>query len=168
MFGSRQKGSVAEREVAKLLEGWWSPVEPGCRYVKTPLSGGWSTPQVRGDFRVSGDLATTAKLWPFTIEVKRRESWAWAPFLAGKPTPILGWWRQALAQSVEMNLEPMLWFRHNREPWNVMFPSAYRILGAACEYPPSEELSFWGPASALLESDPWRAVREDQRPKRSA
>lgn len=124
-MNGRAKGSVAEREVAALCQAWWEKHEPGCRFVRTPLSGGWGGPDVRAGFRASGDLMTTAKQFPFAVEVKRREGWGWKALLAGKLSPVWDWWRQAIRQADEMNAEPMLWLKHNREPWSLMLRAAY-------------------------------------------
>ena len=120
MTDSRRKGANAEREVARLLEQWWKQLEPGCRFVKTPLSGGWSGPSVRADFQTSGDLTTTAKRFPWTIEVKRREMWALDRLLAGRPSPVWKWWLQACTQAAEAKRDPVLWFRKSREPWRCL------------------------------------------------
>lgn len=125
MFGSRQKGSVAEREVAALMRDWWRALEPDCEFCKTPLSGGWQTPQLRVGFKMTGDLCTTAKHLPWTLEIKRRESWSLDRLLAGKKSPVWSWWRQAQAQGDEASLVPMLWLRKNREPWRIMLPLSY-------------------------------------------
>lgn len=111
----RNKGNAAEREVARKLEAWWVKVEPEAKFVRTPLSGGWSTPQVRRDFRASGDIMTTAERFPFAVEVKRREGWSLATFVAGKRSPVWGWWREAQAEAAELRAEPMLWIRRNAE-----------------------------------------------------
>lgn len=122
MFNSRNKGSAGEREVAKLLESWWSVLEPGVKFVKTPLSGGWGTPTLRSEFKTSGDLVTTAKSFPFTIEVKRREAWTLERLLLGSKSPVWGWWKQANAQAVEMSSTPLLWIRKNRHDWRILLP----------------------------------------------
>jgi len=117
---SRQKGSVAEREVAKLVQEWWSCVEPDCEFTKTPLSGGWSGPRVREAFQAAADLMTTAKQWPWAVEVKRREKWSLENVLTGKRSPVWGWWKQCVDAAALMHKRPMLWFRKSREPWQVM------------------------------------------------
>jgi Holliday junction resolvase len=122
MKNSRTKGAVAEREVAKMFEEWWGKVEPGCKFKKTPLSGGWSSPDVRREFQTSGDLVTTAKKFPFSVEVKRREKWSWASLYKGGRSPVWGWWLQAETQGAEMLKTPLLLVRHNREEWHVIFP----------------------------------------------
>lgn len=120
---SRTKGNVAEREVAALIQTWWRQLEPGCAFVRTPSSGGWGTPELRGSFRVSGDLATTSTTFPFSVEVKRREGWSWTTLLAGKPSPVWGWWRQTLTAATEMKAHPMLWVRRSQQPWLVLVPA---------------------------------------------
>lgn len=121
---SRQKGNEAERDVAKLLEAWWQTYEPDARFVRTPLSGGWGGPTLRGDFGAAGDLMTTSKEFPFAVEVKRREGWTWERLLVGKPSPVWDWWRQAQDQADEMKKIPTLWIRKNREKvWRVMLPA---------------------------------------------
>jgi hypothetical protein len=121
----RAKGKIAEREVCRLLEAWWGQLETGCKFKPTPMSGGWSSPDVREAFHTSGDLVTTAEKFPFCIEVKRRESFSWENLTAGKASPVLGWWDQAVRQAAEMGSCPMLVFRRNREPWWVVLPYGY-------------------------------------------
>lgn len=90
---------------------------------------------MRAEFKTSGDLVTTAKLFPFTIEVKRRERWHEANVVQGKASPVWGWWRQAIGQAEEQGggAVPMLWLRHNREPWLVLVPEAWwGSIGLAC------------------------------------
>jgi hypothetical protein len=122
MFNSRAKGNRAELQVAKLIKVWWSRIEPDVEVVRTPLSGGWGGPSLRAGFKASGDLMTTAKRWPFSVEVKYREAWAMDRLLAGARSPVWGWWRQSQTQAVEMDAIPMLWVRQNRGSWRVMLP----------------------------------------------
>lgn len=122
-MSGRQKGSRAEREVAKLVQTWWAQFEPAAQFVRTPLSGGWGGPTLRGGFGAAGDLMTTSKTFPFVIEVKRREAWSWKTFLAGKSSPVWGWWEQAQTQALEMKRTPMLWIRRNLEKqWQILVP----------------------------------------------
>lgn len=122
-FGSRPKGSKAEIEIARDLQGWWSQLEPGCLFTRTPLSGGWGKPQHREGFKAGGDLMTTAERFSFAVEVKRREGWAWSTLAAGKASPVWGWWRQACQAADEMKNHPLLIFRKNRHPWFVFIPA---------------------------------------------
>jgi len=121
-MGGRDKGNGAEREVAALIKAWWSQIEPDVEVCRTPLSGGWGGPSQRAGFKASGDLMLTAKRWPFTVEVKRREGMSMDRLLQGTRSPVWGWWRQAQVQGVEMDAIPMLWIRKNRQPWRVLVP----------------------------------------------
>lgn len=145
MFGSRGKGKNGEREVAKLLTAWWRQLEPTCIFHSTPQSGGWSSKDVRAEFKTSGDLVTTAKSFPFTIEVKRREQWVEHNLFLGKPSPVWGWWRQALGQAAEQGAGavPMLWLRHNREPWLVLVPEAWWHSMGFASWRASRGPSLW-------------------------
>lgn len=122
MFGSRNKGAKAERDVAAFLTTWWSAIEPETKFVKTPLSGGWSTPTMRAGFHASGDIMTTSPTFPFAVEVKRREAFSWDTFLKGRKSPVWGWWEQTCRAAAEQDGVPMLWLRHNQEPWRVVLP----------------------------------------------
>ena len=139
-MNGRTKGAVNERAVAKKIEGWWQDLEPGAEFYRTPLSGGWASPTARAGFKTSGDLVTTAKRFPFAVEVKAREGWSYTTFFAGKPCPVWGWWLQAQDQAREQGAEPMLWVRHNREPWVVLVREGYvhGLSGKA-----REQLRLW-------------------------
>src|SRR5574338_250219 len=121
-FGSSDLGANGEREVARLFETWWSSLEPDAKFKKTPASGGWSSPDVRGAFDVAGDLVTTAKQFPYCVEVKRRERWSLANFLRGGKSPVWGWWAQAKRQALEVNKIPLLVFRQNHDEWRFLMP----------------------------------------------
>lgn len=161
---SRSKGARAELEVAALLQAWWQPVQPGCRFVRTPGSGGWhgrDGAEVRAGFRVSGDIATTATTWPFCVEVKRREGWTMASVLAGRRSPVWGWWRQAVTAAAEGGgLVPMLVMRRNREPWQCVLPVTMGGVGgfSLVKVPPAAEAGravMVGPLAGLLAVGPW-------------
>lgn len=119
-MNGRAKGSVAEREIAKMLGTWWGQIEESVVFVRTPLSGGWGGPQLRAGFQASGDVMTTSIRFPWSVEVKRREGWVWKSLLNSRPSPVWGWWKQAEGQALEMGKEPLMFFRHNKERWHVM------------------------------------------------
>lgn len=124
----REKGKVAEREVAGIIQPWWQQLEPDKLFVRTPQSGGWQGAEVREEFQASGDLMTTAKMFPFAVEVKRREGWYMQSLLEGLRCPVWGWWDQTQKAAIEMNKQPMLWLRKNRMEWHVMMgemPTAF-------------------------------------------
>lgn len=122
-MSSRGKGSENERAVAHMMAKWWGRLEPDCKWVRTPLSGGWGGPTLRASFKASGDLMTTAELFPFSVEVKRREGWKEENLLLGRKSPVWTWWHQACDQAVEMSVEPLMLFRRNRKPWWLMIPT---------------------------------------------
>lgn len=159
-MNSRQKGATAEREVAKLHAEWWGRLEPGCKFVKTPLSGGFSGPTVREAFEMSGDLMTTAKRFPFAVEVKRREGWCWRNVSRGLPSPVWSWWRQAIKAAAEMHRRPALWFRKSREEWRVMIPQdvvSVAIVTTAANGGGVQEAT-WSPALMVESFRPVEAV----------
>ena len=128
------KGNKGEREVANLLTQWWLPFEPmvgdePLKFVRTPMSGGW---QHGPTFQAAGDIMTNSVKFAFAVEVKRREQWSLNNLLAGRPSPVWGYWRQCQRDAQSMGREPMLWFRQNRKPWMVMLRYGYiaRIKGA--------------------------------------
>ena len=133
-MNSRQKGSVAEREVAKLIEKWWSQIEMTAKFVRTPLSGGWGTPQIRSDFRASGDLMTNSFAFPWTVEIKRREGWLMKNVLRAAKSPVWFWWAQTIRAAEETGAQPMLWFRKNSEPWYIMLPYATMTGRLQCSH----------------------------------
>lgn len=122
MVQSRDKGSRAENQVSKLLAEWWQELEPASKFKRTPLSGGWGDADVRGGFKVAGDICTTAQFWPFTVEVKRREGWSFATFASGRRSPVWAWWRQCLAAAAEEDRIPLMFMRKNRQKWLVLAP----------------------------------------------
>ena len=78
--------------------------------------------------RMSGDLMTTSRTFPFSVEVKRNEGWSEVPLQAGKPSPVWAWWRQCQTAACECGQLPMLWFRHSREEWRVMLPFSFASI----------------------------------------
>lgn len=104
-----------------MLSDWWVAVETGVEFVRTPSSGGWQTPTVRAEFRACGDIMTTAKRFPWCVEVKRREAWSERGLFLGRPSPVWAWWEQTLAAAATAKQRPMLWFRQSRRSWFVAF-----------------------------------------------
>ena len=112
-----QKGGIGEREVATIIANWWDQYEPGMEFVRTPKSGGWGA---AASFKATGDLMTTSTIFPFDVEVKRREkTWSLPMILTGKGKAF-EWWIQCQTSALKSNREPMLWMRKNRQPWWIM------------------------------------------------
>jgi hypothetical protein len=81
---------------------------------------------------------TTAKRFPFAVEIKFRENWDLNNILLGKASPVWKWWWQCQDAATEMGKEPLLWLRRSREPWYVMLGDGFarrsisrQALGAA-------------------------------------
>lgn len=124
------KGQRGEREVCNLLMNWWTPYYPDAVFIRTPGSGGWGGgskfhQSVKTDMRASGDVMTTLREFPFSVEVKWREKWSMDRVLKGRPSPVWDWWKQAQSQAIKDGLQPMLWFRRNRERWSVFLDLEY-------------------------------------------
>lgn len=140
---SRDKGARGELEVAEKLRVWWEPLEEGVVFKRTPSSGGWGSKDDRSAFRVSGDLVTSSKSFPFVVEIKRRENWAWATLLAGKPCPVWGWWQQARKQALEQEGGvPLLIWRKSRQPWFAMLPERM-LCGVTLSGPELATMTRW-------------------------
>lgn len=140
----RAKGSKAEIEIAKRLKAWWSTFEPA-EFVRTPLSGGWGGKDLRAGFRASGDVMTTSEKFPFTVEVKRREGWAWSTLVAGRKCPVWGYWEQAVGQAKEMGGIPLLFFRKNREDWHLILPHEAFLRARPTKTTRSDVVAGWYP-----------------------
>lgn len=124
----KAKGARAELEVVRLITAWWAQIEPEATFKRTPGSGGWAKGKGREKFGTSADLVTSSKIFPFAVEAKHRQAWSLGNVLAGKRSPVWGWWDQAIDQALETKKVPMLWFRKNHEPWRILLPYDYPII----------------------------------------
>lgn len=89
--------------------------------------------KIREKMRLAGDLMTDAELFPFTIEVKRRENWSERNLIKGFASPIWSWWKQVCKDASEEGGIPMLWFRKNRRRWRILLPAEGAIPQEAWE-----------------------------------
>lgn len=120
MDKSNRKGASAELEIRDLLRPWWQQVEPEVVMVRTPASGGW---HASATFRTAGDLMVTpGSKWPWSVEIKRRESWSPKGFVAGRRSPVWSWWAQATQDALKIDAQPMLWVRRSNGNWIVLVP----------------------------------------------
>jgi hypothetical protein len=138
-----RKGNAGEREVARALQAWWATRDPECRFIRTPLSGGWAGADTRRDFRASGDVMTTAKGFPFVVEVKRREAWSVRNFVEGKRSPVWGWWGEAVMEANEVDGVPMLWVRKNAEPADHFGPRLPPVWLVLVPWTLARKLPLW-------------------------
>src|SRR5690606_7302123 len=99
-------------------------LEPEAVFTRTPRSGGWHG---AGDYDMAGDLMTTAKLFPFCVEVKWREPWVPERVFRGERSPVWKWWEQACGDALKTIpfRVPMLWFRRRDIQWLVMLQKSY-------------------------------------------
>jgi hypothetical protein len=127
MTDGRTKGKVAEREVVGIIQAWWRQLEPKSVFLRTPMSGGWQFGNARENFKTAADIMTDSQYFPFSVEVKRREGFAWKNFVSGKQSPVMNWWAQAREQARESKRVAMLWFRKSHMPWHILLPEAYCV-----------------------------------------
>lgn len=154
-------------------------LEPRCRFERTPLSGGWGKSSgARKDFRTAGDLVTSAKHWPFCVEVKWRERWVLSRLLKGVDSPVWQWWSEANDHAIEQGDQPMLWFKKNREPWRVLvrfdfaahrrFPPPDRVWSSRELFDVGVGIRFPMPvmyeATVLLDVEPNRLITRTRSP----
>lgn len=161
MTNGRVKGKAAEREVAAVVQTWWRQHEPAATFVRTPMSGGWVTgTSGREGFEMAADLMTTSKIFPFSIEIKRREGWSLERLKKGaNKSPVKGWWTQTRTEARSNGRVPMLWFRQSRMPWLVLLPDAFVVAcwdrHRAQKREENRRIGFVGPYGHGLPPIPW-------------
>lgn len=65
------RGKSGERAVIKKISSWWDP-DGEYEWVRSPNSGG---SELKKDFDLAGDLATSCPDFPFHIEMKKDKRW---------------------------------------------------------------------------------------------
>ncbi len=113
---AKRKGNSFERNIAKKFQAWWGKGH----FRKTPSSGGWSTKEVREEFRTAGDIITTAEDFPFCCELKKQEGWNLEQLILNDSPIILKWWGQTVDETPE-GMSPLLVFARNYIKPMVMF-----------------------------------------------
>lgn len=117
-INSRNKGSRAERNVAKLFEAW-----TGRTFAKTPSSGGlqWKTTNSKGDIVCTKE----GHFFPFCIEVKFHSDIRFEHFMLDfkgkKSNQIHDWWAQCSRDAKIAKKVPMLLMRYNGMPADLYF-----------------------------------------------
>lgn len=126
-INSKQKGSEAERKLAKTLSEW-----ANCEFHRTPASGAlhWAN-----DKRVVSDIVPSQELvdkgWPFSIENKKVEnSWEFNGFIEGTSQTLKEHWEQCVTDSQREDMVPMLVFSKNyRDTYVMIKQSTFAELG---------------------------------------
>lgn len=79
---------------------------------------------------MGGDLMTTSRRFPFSVEVKNQCGWTLNRVLAGAQSVVWSWWIQCQDAAREADQVPMLWIREARyrgQPWLIMLPYHYAV-----------------------------------------
>ena len=113
---SKQKGNSNEREVAKILDGWWGVG----KFSRTPSSGGWGN---KDEFNTCGDVISSDTSFPFHVEIKAREGWVLDHLLISEKSAIWKWWKQT-TDECQAHLKPLLIFKRNHIPFFCMLKLA--------------------------------------------
>lgn len=104
---SKNKGSKAERELAKVWERW-----TGYKFSRTPMSGGWAK-----SIESFGDLTCTdpkhSHRFPFSVECKSYKGITFNDILKGTKSDVLRFWEQASYDAKRCNKIPLLFMREN-------------------------------------------------------
>ena len=114
--GAKQKGSRAQREVAKLLGLWFFKDDNA--FHSTPSSGGlrWSkyVAKTRGDIVCSVD-----EKFPYSIEIKNQEKGEWdlLSILLNEGPILKKWWKQCEEDAKIVGREPWLIITRNQIPF---------------------------------------------------
>ncbi len=120
---SRGKGKRGERNICSVMQEWWGSGE----MRPTPSSGGWDD---TGQFKMRGDIVSSDKVFPFSVEVKNREEWKLGALFTSNKSPIHKYWEQAADATIDTDLIPMITFTKNYHPTFVGLPySLYESIG---------------------------------------
>lgn len=115
---SKRKGKRGEKNAAIMLSLWWTGEEGN--FVSTPGSG--SLRWKKGVAKVSADLVNVGSdlypEFPYSVEVKNRESWDLESMLKGGQK-FWEWWKQTCDDSQRSNKKPMLMFTKNYSPYYI-------------------------------------------------
>lgn len=126
MVDSRQKGARAEAALKRILRE-----KTGLNFQRTPGSGALNeTHKLKGDIYIPNEKNR------FCIEVKHyKDDHLTSKILTSKDPQLIQWWKQAVRQSEQVDMEPLLCFKFDRSKWFSMFitstviPPTSSILG---------------------------------------
>lgn len=121
---SKNKGSKAERDLAKLWESW-----TGYKFARTPMSGGWAkSKDTFGDLTCTDDKHS--RKFTFSVECKSYKGITFNDILKGNKSDILKFWEQATRDAMISHKIPILFMRENGMSKGVYFVITDGALGA--------------------------------------
>lgn len=120
-INSRNKGATTERKACKVLKAWARK-----EFSRVPASGGlgWHNSQSTGDIMCIKE----GHYFPFSVEVKARDSINFEHLLYLKKAEILDFWAQSVKDAKRVNKCPMVMMRYNGLPNGFFFVLLPRII----------------------------------------
>lgn len=118
--GGREKGSRAERDLAKKFAKWW-----GSEFHRSPGSGAFATRGFKSkNVSMEGDIITEDMSFPFTVESKSYKTWNLESILGADQKSVFhGWWDQALRQTPTWKV-PLLIMKKNGSRYYAVLPTS--------------------------------------------
>ena len=105
---SRQKGARAEAALKKLLRD-----KTGLNFQRTPGSGALNETHM-----LKGDIYLPNCANRFCIEAKHyKDDHLNSKILTSKNPQLMEWWGQAVRQGLQVDMEPILFFKFDRSKW---------------------------------------------------
>lgn len=158
-INSRTKGSTGERVAAKVLEAW-----TGKTFTRVPSSGGlgWHTSNSTGDIICS----TEGHFFPFSVEVKLRESLNFDHILYLEKPKIMQFWEQSVRDAQRVQKCPIVMMRYNGLPkgfFFIMMPTEIFLLFFSEYLKPNQVMingEFTLFTTELLQYIPYKKIRK--------
>ena len=108
MVDSRQKGGRAEAALKKVLRD-----ATGLNFQRTPGSGALAPTHM-----LKGDIYIPNAANRFCIEVKHyKDDHLTSKILTSKSPQFIEWWKQAVRQGRQVEMQPLLFFKFDRSKW---------------------------------------------------
>ena len=121
--GGKEKGRVAEVEVAKMISLWWTNGKDKDAFWRNVSSGG-RVHKVASPY--SGDICPvkeTIKGFRLHVEVKKQEGWSFEGVIKqNKSEPLLEFIAQTVYDTSLSDRVGILLFTRNRDSWYVFLP----------------------------------------------
>lgn len=108
MVDSRQKGGRAEAALKKVLRD-----ATRINFQRTPGSGA-----LNETHKLKGDIYIPNAANRFCIEVKHyKDDHLTSKILTNKNPQLIEWWKQAVRQGKQVEMQPLLFFKFDRSKW---------------------------------------------------